>query len=299
MRPRAVAALFAACLSACALVADLGTEYGAPSVADDGDASAPDGVVAPLDAADHVRADVTPPPDAPLEDAPAHDTGPDVTDGYVKPDTGGDPGCGPLGQHDFCDSFDDPGKLGLKWDEKLGSAGQTSSPTPPLTAPFCVQFQVAGATDDSHLLIGRDPAPMRRVVLNAQLQSDIKSMPSGTTLELARIVAVDDSGTELGGAYFLASSTNIQFHVCDRTACGFEDQTSIPSSTGWHTFHLEVTFGASTVAAAWTAYGALKTVGSAGITYGGTVTKVRTVIGLKGATGGWSAYWDDATIDWY
>jgi len=299
MRPRAVAMVAAAAFPGCALVADLGAEYS--SASPDDDAGSGVETSAPAEgAADVARTDAPPPSDAPNGDAPPpYDAGPDTFDAYVKPDTGGDPGCGALGQHDFCDSFDDSTKFGLKWDEKVGQAGQTSSPTPPLTAPFCVQFQIAGATDDSHLLLGRDPLPMRRAVLNAQLQSDIKSMPGGTTLERARIVVVDGNGTELGGAYFLATNSDIQFHVCDRSACGYQQQMSIGSSTGWHAFHLEATFGATTVSAAWQAYGAVKSVAAAPISYGGTVAKVRTVIGLKGSTGGWSAYWDDATIDWY
>src|SRR5438552_17800647 len=108
---RLACALVTVALAGCALVADLGTDYS--HSADDADADAPDG--APND--------VVPPEASSGTDAAPVDAGADTladsADAYVKPDTGGDPTCGVLGHHDFCDNFD-VGQFAVTWDKLTG-----------------------------------------------------------------------------------------------------------------------------------------------------------------------------------
>jgi hypothetical protein len=296
MRRPAAALMTAVAASGCALVAQLGTEY--RGVADEAGSPLVDGGAnedTSTDAGDEAHTA----PDAPLTPDGAPGT-PDAADASTKHDA--DPNCGALGPHDFCDSFDN-GLFGARWTSLVGQAGEASSPTP-VSPPFCAQFSIGGATTDSDLYMDRALPPERRVVLSGQLQLDPGTLATGSTIEVAEVVAVDGSlpPQEIGGATFYVTPANLVVKAaCDasRTVCTLNEVVMITNKAGWHPFRLDVTLGAGTVTVGWEAYGLQRQGATVIIAYSGPVAGVRTRIGARASAASALVYWDDVTIDWY
>jgi hypothetical protein len=146
-------------------------------------------------------------------------------------------------------------------------------------------------------------SPQRHVVLGGQLELDPSTLATGSTIEVAQVVAVDGSVSpqEVGGATVYVTPSELIVKVCDGsgTACWLVNSGGIANRAGWYPFRVDLTLGDGTVAVAWEAYGLLGGSPLVSIIYSGPMVGVRTRIGARSNGAGALVYWDDVTIDWY